>query len=256
MKLALGIPTLEMFPPRNLQSVFRITKEMTKVGEPALLQTIKQVPYDRAREKIITAALENEQDYLFFLDADNIIPDNGFTRLFETMQEKKAPVVVGYYVQRGYPYASLWGKEIETGEEVSLRHVDPKNPVERVDTCGLGCALISLNWVRNFLSPPYFKIEPCKDSPGGVIYEDTYFFRKVHRAGGRCYGRSDVICGHLDEINITPEIATELRRAFLIQNGLTIPQELLLEKESSFVPDANGRLREGLEPSSGEGGES
>lgn len=191
MKTAIGIPIVDSVPGENWTELVSTVMEVGRVSDVLLLRQLNTMPHTRARANIVKNALEENCDYLFFIDDDMVIPQNSFEELLGTMRKTQAAVVSGHYYRRGYPYHSVWSKEIE-GQWFP---VDADTDIWPIHCSGLGCALIDLHWLRDHVQAPWFETE--MDSFGPNVTDDVTFFRKVVAAGGKVYGHGGIRCGHL-----------------------------------------------------------
>ena len=214
MRVALGIPVFGMVPGEALPSMLRLAVEIGRLGEVAIVVPIDQSPHERARNYIMETSLGLDCQWLMFMDTDNTIPNEAFQKLL-SLAEKGSVITAGHYVQRGYPFMPTWGKIAPGGTQhhFTMRAKEGREGVE-IDSCGMGCTLINLEWVRDNLPPGgWFKKE---EGPKGVTGEDTFFCMKVAERGGGIMGHTDVRCGHLSKREeITDENAEGFRKLHL-----------------------------------------
>lgn len=130
---------------------------------------------DSMRNDAARIALEQECDYLMFIDDDVLIPPDTFKMLVEANKD----IIAGFTFIRGYPFHPMFFKERETFSDVDgrvRRHLSYHDEwQEDVQTDGLvetgavgfSCVLINMDVVKA-LHPPYFVT-----GPGHT--EDVYF---------------------------------------------------------------------------------
>ena len=152
---------------------------------------------DRMRNTSAKVALEQECDYLMFVDDDVLVPFRGFNKLIEANYD----IIAGITVIRGYPYNLMAFKFDETGNLVHFNTFEKEDPTRRVldvDAVGFSCVLIKTHLLQK-LPPPYFVT-----SPGNT--EDIYFcmkaIDKLGRANLNIGIHRDVICGHLGDAKV------------------------------------------------------
>ena len=196
MKTALGIPYAGDPPKEACPSHHALAVEIGRMGEIVLIHPLDQIPHSKARNYIMEHALREECDLLMFVDADNIIPTGAFETLLETLEKTGAVMVSGYYLQRGFPFGPVWFKWFE--DRQCAGQVQPREGItspQRIDICGLGCALVRLGWVRENIEKPWFRIMERED--GKMVWEDTYFCLKIRERGGLVVGDPRVVSDHL-----------------------------------------------------------
>ncbi len=221
--LTIGIPLVGDLPQECVTDLLVAGAEASKMMDELMFVCPQSVmPHDRARELIITEALKMKSDFLWFIDADTRPPNGALKKLLDVLQEKKCTMVSGYYVQRGYPFVSTWGKKKE-GEDLEKENVlvpiKEDESVIKIDTCGLGCALIDMKWVSDNLIAPFFLMQPDPDVPTLYRWEDAFFCKKIMDAGGVVYGVTDVVSVHMGRrVEVTPTSA-EILRARIKVNG-------------------------------------
>jgi len=221
IKTAIGIPIVDHIPGEVFPSLARVIGEVSRIGDVVLVSPLNQFPHDRPRNLIVEKALDSSADYLFFIDSDMMIPSGAFQELRKGIEEgdPRAFAVSGYYLQRGYPFASTWTRL--KGWEI-LRVEPPKSDPDRfypIDACGMGCCLIDLQRARKIPLPWFRSLEISGQTAG----EDSYFCSLVRENGGVILGATRVSCGHLfTRTFITPENALSLRREHLVNKEITL----------------------------------
>lgn len=156
-----------------------------------------------AREEAAKRALENNMDYIFFVDDDMICPDDMFLRLYR--HHEVADVVCPLAFTRNPPYKPVMYASIEGWDPVErsdyfINNVVmnyPRNKLVEVDACGFGAALVKTSILKK-IAPPYFM---CSSGTG----EDILFCYKVRKVGGRVFMDTTFNIGHLGH----PQVITE-----------------------------------------------
>lgn len=209
MNVTIGIPIVGDVPgeafPNHAMLIAKIART-ERISIPAIHNVM---PHDRARLQIFEVAEKNDSDYVFFMDADMIIPDSAFCDLLDVMVHKRPrPVAVsGRYARRGWPYTCVWS--LKNPESPSgWDQVDAPDGVHQIHITGFGCCLIDMRWVRENLEKPYSYQKAASE-----VTDDVTFFEKVLEKGGIVYGNANVRCGHLGERQvICDRTETILRR--------------------------------------------
>ena len=165
-----------------------------------LFYTPRRITIDNMRNETARGALENECDYMMFIDDDVIIPQNAYSILKRTIEETNADIVAGLTYIRAYPFAPMFFKEIiRDGGLVGLGHYWGFEDVTKVDgtvecyAVGTSLAIIRTSCFRD-ITPPYFVT-------GTNHTEDVYFCAEVKRNNPAAKILVQTLCptGHLLE---------------------------------------------------------
>ena len=97
-----------------------------------------------ARNFIVTAAVEQGFEWLFFLDHDTILPPATFLKLNELMRKKEYPVWSGLYFTRSVPSEPLVYRGRGNGYYGDWRMGD----IVEVDGLPMGCTLVSVKLLK------------------------------------------------------------------------------------------------------------
>lgn len=134
----------------------------------------------RSRNTLAKDALDWGANYLLWIDADHLFPEDALLRLLSL----NLPVVGANYPRRQRPTwptaVGLDGEYVWTTEEAAKRA-----QVDQVSHLGLGFCLIDINVIRTLYgdgSKPLFATQPLGDGRESVG-EDVFFFRRVQEAG-------------------------------------------------------------------------
>lgn len=167
------------------------------------------------RHRLVAEALAWGADYMLFMDADHVFPEDALARLWS----HGLPVVGVNYARRFSPTAPT--AAVDSGDDDETKHLlyTTKEKaedalVQQVAHMGFGLCLINMGIFDilqekaekdgdgNFL--PLFQFTPTEDKIG-MIGEDVFFFRKLADAGIKAFvdhGLSWEV-GHLHEQILT-----------------------------------------------------
>jgi len=155
------------------------------------LTIYNQFVYD-ARNKAVETAQSAGCDYIFFIDADMIVPPDTFERL--VAHDKECVGCLAF--KRAAPYLPLVYRLEETTEDgryrFGIRDDWPKNELTKVDAIGGACFLVKTS-VFDKLERPYFYI---KENTG----EDIWFSILMIEKEIPMYVDTGAPVGHLGEI--------------------------------------------------------
>lgn len=153
-------------------------------------------PIDISRDHLVRKALEDNVDYIFFLDTDVVPPQDTLLQLLPW----KLPIISGlYWTKARVPGAYKFHPD--SGHIKSLDPpFDPPRVIE-VDAVGSGCLLIDARVFKK-IPPPWFKWDmfpwaPPEESPGHS--EDINFCLKAKEHGFPVYLHTGIRCKHLLE---------------------------------------------------------
>lgn len=155
---------------------------------------------DRMRNMTVKVALEQEADYVLFIDDDVLVPLDGLAKLLAC----NADVAGGKAVIRGYPFDWMVFSEIEQEGNDGLKPFKelPKEGIIPVGATGFCFTLIKVDVFRP-MKAPYFVT-------GLSWTEDIYFYLKAKQANPELRAVVDcsVDCGHI----LWPEVMNSENR--------------------------------------------
>lgn len=203
-KIAIAIPYEGKWEPEWVEKTYRPLRTIPLhwCAKLALYSNAPSLPV--ARDSLVNQALQNDCDYIFFVDTDMIFespqdPNEALSILHQCINKDKsnkdAKIVTGLYRSKqkaGFNWAA-WMKVEDKGF----------TPIRqwtgnwlKIDVAGLGCCLIDTVVFKN-LSKPYFRWE-LENS----ISEDFYFFELAAKFGYSTHVFTDVRLSHLGELKV------------------------------------------------------
>ena len=151
-----------------------------------------------ARNLAVDHAIENNMDYILFLDDDMVIPEDA--KLFTKLLSHNKDIVAPLFFHRVQPCAPLIFKRVirANGRYTTFDNIldYPKGLIE-VDGVGFGCVLIKVDVFKK-LSKPYFL-------HGDTFGEDLFFSNKCIEAGIKIYSDTNLVLGHIGDPMVTTE---------------------------------------------------
>ncbi len=167
----------------------------------AFLCKVPSIPV--SRDMLIKQALQQNCDYIFFVDTDLIFeepsdPNTALYQLYQKMNKSKyskdGKIISGLYRAKkdtSFHYA-MWKKH----DNAFVPIVEWKDNFLEVDVSGAGCCLIDTEVFKN-IPRPYFRWEES-----GEMSEDFYFFQLAKKNGYNLHILTDVKMSHLGNIKI------------------------------------------------------
>ena len=195
MKTLIAVPCMDTVPTPFAQSLLFLQK-----GEdtyPVFQQN--SLIYD-SRNLLSLYAIENQYDFVLWIDSDMVFPTDALMRLRQTLEDNHADMVTGLYFKRRTPsvpvvYDELEEPTIENGTPV--RHIHeftayPRDDVTRVRGCGFGFCLTTTKLLKHVWDDfgPAFTPYPWAG-------EDISFCHRVNKLGYPILLDSRVKCGHI-----------------------------------------------------------
>jgi GT2 family glycosyltransferase len=150
-----------------------------------------------ARNKIVHRAIEENFDYVFFMDSDMEFPPNTLDRLLNRSKD----IVGGFYTRKkkGFlPNAFRLG--FSEGDKLLTEFISDFREVEAI---GTGCLLIKTDVFRK-IKKPWFYYETTNSPDCHMSTEDIVFCRNAKKAGYKIYCDGEIACGHVGSFIVTP----------------------------------------------------
>lgn len=126
-------------------------------------------------------------EWLCFVDADIVPPDDGLIKL----QESEASICVGVCHERFAPFDLCLTKSLEPPARWTVHEI-PRRGLLHVVAAGTGFMMIQRR-VFAGMSRPYFR---CGQIALDILAEDTEFCLRASEAGFQTYVECSVRCGH------------------------------------------------------------
>jgi 2-polyprenyl-3-methyl-5-hydroxy-6-metoxy-1,4-benzoquinol methylase len=153
---------------------------------------------DKARNDLVKMALNDNCDYVFFIDSDTLIPKGAI----DSLLNMNVDIASGLYFTKQKPYLPV--ARVKEGEMHFFLEDFEFNQIMEVQGVGMGCCLIKMDVFRK-MEYPYFKLEWRKhDGIEYQIAEDLYFCDEAIKAGYKIHLNTGVVCEHFG-IEVGPE---------------------------------------------------
>ena len=198
-KILICIPTFETIHPETFKSIW----DLDKGGHEVIFDYVKGYDCGQARNKMVKKALDMKADYLFMVDADNILPADALINLIEGQPK----VVLGYCMRKprkdpiyngktsiyrihtlDFPIADAYS--VEELEEMAAKGET------KIKVHGGGAAIMLINTAVFHTIPfPWFEWRNYKS--GTVLSEDLDFCVKCMNHDIPILVDCRVKCGHI-----------------------------------------------------------
>lgn len=211
MKILIAIPCMDTVPVAFAESLLNLDKpEGTKVCFKS-----GSLIYD-ARNLLSLTAIDNQFDYVLWLDSDMTFPHDTLTRLLEDVNRSHAEMVSGLYVKRTMPTKPVIYYRIEPPKqnEQGIPEIQicewmnyPKDETFAIAGCGFGCVLTSVKLLKDVWDRygPAFAPYPWAGEDISFCYrvEQMYRERGEHQY---IFCDSRIKCGHIGSFLYTEDI--------------------------------------------------
>ncbi|MCR4368494.1 MAG: hypothetical protein NUV67_01155 [archaeon] len=172
--VTIGVTAPHTIPARFLKPFLAIVAYTHQKVGPVNVSVSNHYCTYEARNECVKNALNNNSDYLFFLDADVLAPPN----VIEELIKKEKDIISGPVHIKSPPYRPLAYRK---GKIQGTYDLDPQVEEEKlyeVDGVGGGCLLIKKEALKKIGDPQFHFILNGKN-----IGEDLYFSHKAQEAG-------------------------------------------------------------------------
>ncbi len=196
-----AIPAGRYVEPECFASVFDNSKHMPE-GYKAGLYIPIEYAVDIARNQCVYHAIEQQYDYIMWVDSDTIIPRDTVKKLVESGKD----IISGVYAKKlvGSKDVILLKKNSE--ENYSFLTVDDiKNKgIIEVDAIGFGCVLTKVDVFRKLFKKTGRRWFRTNQDIG--VGEDIYFCEQAKNIGYTIYADTSVLCKHKGTVNFCVKI--------------------------------------------------
>lgn len=216
-KILLAIPTGENVPYEVMESIYNLKIPKNVTTE---LKILRSYSISIGRNELVKYAINNNFNYIFFIDSDVILPQDSLIKLYNANKY----IINGTYPRKesrtitdANPWTTLYRHDISGMSKYNFapfwlsNNELPKNGIIPVDCAGLGCTLIHMDVFTKFMPNidwfVFAKENPIIELGPYCLGEDMYFYRECLRHDIQPFAHGGVRCGHLGKfIYQLPEI--------------------------------------------------
>lgn len=187
MKILIAVPCMDQVPALFAQSL----ATLNRVGNCKIAFQIGSLIY-HSRDNLAKKAIEEECDYIFWLDSDMVFQPDTLERLIQSIG--KGDIISGLYFRRVSPFSPVLFKDFEVvGESATWSdfHKIPKDVFE-VGACGFGCLIMP----TNIFIDVQVKFGQMF-APIGRIGEDLSFCWRARQCGYKIVCDPTIELGHI-----------------------------------------------------------
>lgn len=191
MRVLLGMPCVKTIPYKTVMSLLGTVKK--GAVEPFVVEGA--LIYD-ARDMIAKFAVENDFDYILYVDSDIVFNADCLNKLLE----HDADIVTGLYITRRGEDKNVAYTEVITGRrwpkrDAKLIHDTKSTGYSEIAACGFGFCLVKTDVAKTMAKRYKSLFEPFK-----CVGEDIAFCLRARRCGYKIFIDRDVKLGHIGEM--------------------------------------------------------
>lgn len=193
MKTMIAIPCMDHVPVQFCKSLALLKT----VDECQLVMKAGSLIYT-SRNDLATKALQDEFDYVFWLDSDMVFAPDTLIRMMDTLQKHDLDFLTGLYFRRVNPYSPvLFDRlDIKKNDVCSWSQFETlPNKLFEVGGCGFGCVLMKVDMFIDVQAQFNNMFSPI-----GNNGEDVAFCWRARQCGYKLYCDPSIICGHVGNV--------------------------------------------------------
>lgn len=195
MKVLIAVPCMDQVPAQFAQALATIQH----VDQTVVAFQIGSLVYT-SRNDLVKVAIQQEADYIFWLDSDMVFGTDTMVRMFEGL--KHGDIVSGLYFRRVAPFSPVIYEKLDIGPD-GCTFTEPKEiPGDyfEIEGCGFGCVLMPTTIAMDVLAKYGAPFTPING-----IGEDLSFCWRARQLGYKFICDPKIPLGHVGHHVITRE---------------------------------------------------
>jgi len=200
-KVLLGIPMYDSMKAKSLACYTDFLVKMVHSPKFSCHSMLHGGTYlDQNREEIAQTAVDEDYDYLFFIDSDMIYRPDILDKLYDRHKD-----IIGaiYSMRSGKEHGpAIYSYVKEKDTFAQYKHWPINDGVIKVDGIGTGLLLIKVSALRKMPAPRFAYLEcrtPDKKGNRRRLGEDLSFCKRCMEQGIKIYADTHIWAGHLGE---------------------------------------------------------
>lgn len=189
MKTLIAVPCFDQVPTLFCQSLalLRNVDECTLAMKPGSLVYA-------ARNDLATTAIQQDFDYVLWLDSDMVFEPDVMERMFKTLKENDLDILTGLYFRRVVPYTPVLFDRLNIEDEICdwSEFAEIPEGLFEVGGCGFGCVLMKTDVFYDVQSKFGNMFAPI-----GNNGEDVAFCWRARQCGFKIMCDPSIIFGHV-----------------------------------------------------------
>lgn len=205
-QILIAVPCMDMVSARFAQSL----ATLKKVGKCVVSFLSGSLVYD-ARNKLAGYAIENEFDYILWLDSDIVFQPDTLEKMMSILDDhEEIDILSGLYFRRGQPFTPVAFDKLEINENNECDYEDMHEIPEglsEIAGCGFGCVLMRTECLFDIAA----KYGGTWFTPLGNVGEDCSFCIRARNEGYKIYMEPSIELGHMAYAPVTRELYEALK---------------------------------------------
>lgn len=204
MKILIAVPCMDQVPVPFCYSL----AQLIKPENTSLVMKSGSMIY-ASRDDLAMTAVENDFDYVFWMDSDMQFPKNALVNMLDTLREKKLDILSGLYFRRVPPYSPVLFDRLEINglEADSSEFKTIPEGLTEIGACGFGCVLMDTQVFIDVAGKFGQMFAPI-----GRNGEDVSFCWRARQCGFKIWCDPSILCGHVGYSIITDKFFKAFRK--------------------------------------------
>lgn len=188
MKTLIAIPCMDHVPSLFAQSL----ATLRRVGDCSVAMQMGSLVYT-SRNDLGRKAIENECDYVLWLDSDQVFEPDLLERMFKTLREYDLDFLTGIYFRRVAPYSPVLFDRLNYADDKASWTEFRTLPAGLFEAggCGFGCVLMSTDVLMSVQAKFDTMFQPMKG-----LGEDLAFCWRARECGYKIMCDPSIEVGH------------------------------------------------------------
>jgi len=208
MKIMVAIPCGDALDVRFVDSLTSMLFHVPSDVSIAVQFESGSLIYE-ARNNLAKRAIENEFDYILWLDSDVVFNGDLLKRMIESLGDKE--FLSGLYFTRKMPLRPTLFETCDFVDQEDgsvlidwkyLKHIP--DDILQIAACGFGCVLM-----KTSLAAEIFQMQGLPFSPVYGLGEDLSFCLKARKLGHKLYADPRILVGHVAQLVVGDQTVLE-----------------------------------------------
>lgn len=208
MRTMIAIPCMDQLQTAFVNCLFQLQRN----PDDDCMFSASSLIYD-ARNKLGNIAVQNEAEFMLWLDSDIIFEPDLLDRMFDSLGDKD--FITGLYFNRRPPYKPTIFSEAGYSEgegnlviPVAEHFFDyPKDRLFQIDACGFGCVLMKTKMFSEIFDKKGLPFSPILG-----FGEDISFCIRAKELGYELWCDPAIKVGHITQTTVTEELSEAWRK--------------------------------------------
>ena len=195
MKTLIAIPCMDQVPALFCKSL----ATLKKVGECSIAMQMGSLIYT-SRNDLGAMAINNEFDYVLWLDSDQVFDPDLLERMLKKLQEEDLDILTSVYFRRVAPYSPVLFKSLSYNNPGASwdEYGDLPPGLFEAAGCGFGCVLMSVDVLMSVQAKFGTMFQPLQG-----LGEDLAFCWRARQCGYKIMCDPTIEVGHCGQAVIT-----------------------------------------------------